>query len=161
MDRIASDSSRPRRSGTPGACDSSHLDSQPLIHSTILVIEDDREARESLRRVLEVLGARVLVAENGIDGLERLAGARVDAALCDLTMPVMDGLEFARRVRRTPRLRNLLLVAVTGRQEHQDFLRSWDAGFDAHLVKPVTTEMLLSIARRLAARCADQHRAGA
>lgn len=103
----------------------------------------------------------MLVAENGIDGLERLAGARVDAALCDLTMPVMDGLEFARRVRRTPRLRNLLLVAVTGRQEHQDFLRSWDAGFDAHLVKPVTTEMLLSIARRLAARCADQHRAGA
>jgi CheY-like chemotaxis protein len=125
------------------------------------VVEDDADARESLRRLLEALGARVLVAADGIDGLNRLAAIPIDAVLCDLTMPIMDGLEFGRRVRQNPRFRRLLLVAVTGRQEPQDFLRTWDAGFDAHLVKPVTTEMLRSVAGRLAARCAERHQSGA
>lgn len=125
----------------------------------ILVVEDDVEARDLLRRLLELLGARVFVAENGFDGLERLATLSVDAVLCDLAMPIMNGLEFARRVRRNPRFRRIPLVAVTGRQEQEDFLQTWDAGFDAHLVKPVTVEMLQSLARRFSWR-SGQTRSG-
>ena len=96
------------------------------------------------------------LAENGFDGLQRLGDRRVDAVLCDLTMPVMSGLEFARLVRRNPRFRRIPLVAVTGRQAHEDSLQTWEAGFDAHLVKPVTLEMLQSLARRLSSRRRQQ-----
>jgi two-component system CheB/CheR fusion protein len=124
----------------------------PLRGCTILVIEDDVEARDTARRLLESLGARVVVAENGHDGLNQLASVRPDAVLCDLGMPVMDGLEFARRVRRNPRHRHVLLFAVTGWQGEADFRRTWEAGFDAHVVKPVTVEMLQALARRLPRR---------
>ena len=125
----------------------------------ILVVDDDVETADLLRRLLELLGARVFVAGNGFDGLERLASLPVDVVLCDLTMPIMSGLEFARRVRRNPRFRRTPLVAVTGRQEQEDFLQTWDAGFDAHLVKPVTMEMLQSLARRFSWR-SGQARSG-
>jgi CheY-like chemotaxis protein len=135
-----------------------HHEPPPLRGCLILVVEDDVEAAAGLRRLLEQLGARVVVASDGLQGLARLADAPPDAVLCDLTMPVMDGLEFARRVRRNPRFQRLLLVAVTGRQAHQDFLQTCDAGFDAHLVKPVTAEMLQSLARRVVGRCAGRER---
>jgi CheY-like chemotaxis protein len=126
--------------------------------STILVVDDDAEASNVARRLLESLGARVVVAGNGLEGLNRLARARPNAVLCDLGMPVMDGLEFARQVRRDPRYRQVLLFALTGWQDPADFLRTWEAGFDAHLVKPVTMEMLHALARRLSTRVARSGR---
>ena len=137
-----------------------HRELSSLRGCAILVVEDDVEAGDLLRRLLELLGARVFVAENGVDGLERLANVPVDVVLCDLTMPIMSGLEFARRVRQNPRFRRIPLVAVTGRQEQEDFLQTWDAGFDAHLVKPVTVEMLQSVARRFLWRRSRQARSG-
>jgi CheY-like chemotaxis protein len=135
---------------------------EPLLRgSTILVIDDDVDARDVVRRLLESLGAHVVVAENGRDGLSRLASTPPDAVLCDVSMPVMDGLEFARRVRRDPRYRRVLLFALTGWQAQADFIRTWEAGFDAHLVKPVTMEMLESLARRLSDRAARREQAGA
>jgi two-component system CheB/CheR fusion protein len=136
-------------------------ESLPLRGCTVLVVEDDQEARELIRRLLELLGASARTAEDGMDGLRRLVETPPDLVLCDLTMPLMDGLEFARRVRRLPEYRRTLLVAVTGRQAHEDFLCTWDAGFDAHLVKPVTMEMLRALAGRLSPRLAEQRRPGA
>ena len=133
----------------------------PLRGYTILVVEDDSDAGDLVRRLLELLGARAATAGDGIEGLRRLAEMQPAMVLCDLTMPRMDGLEFARRVRRLPEYRRTLLVAVTGRQAHEDFLHTWDAGFDAHLVKPVTVEMLRALARRLNQRVADQRQPGA
>jgi len=142
----------------PAVDDSGRL---PLRGYTILVVEDDPAAGDLVRRLLELLGARAATAEDGIAGLHRLAELRPDMVLCDITMPRMDGLEFARRVRQLPEYRRTLLVAVTGRQAHDDFLSTWDAGFDAHLVKPVTMEMLRALARRLSQRSADQRQFGA
>jgi two-component system CheB/CheR fusion protein len=143
-------------------CEGALKHGDPLLRgSTILVIDDDLDTRDVVRRLLESLGARVVVAENGRDGLSRLASTPPHAVLCDLGMPVMDGLEFARRVRRDPRYRQVLLFALTGWQDHGDFLRSWEAGFDAHLVKPVTMEMLESLARRLFDRDTRREQAGA
>jgi CheY-like chemotaxis protein len=136
-----------------------HRELPSLRGCAILVVEDDAEASDLLRRLLELLGARVYVAGNGFDALDRLASLPVDVVLCDLAMPIMSGLEFARRVRRNPRFRRIPLVAVTGRREQDDFLQTWDAGFDAHLVKPVTVEMLQSLARRFSWR-SGQTRSG-
>jgi CheY-like chemotaxis protein len=133
----------------------------PLRGRTILVIEDDHDSREVTRRFLEFLGAQVVVAADGLEGLVRLESLRPDAVLCDLGMPIMDGTEFARRMRQDPRHRRVLLVALTGRQGDADFLHTWRAGFDAHLVKPVTIEMLSSIARRLPGNSAASANPGA
>jgi two-component system CheB/CheR fusion protein len=134
---------------------------RPLRGCRILVVEDDLDAASLNARLLERLGASVAVAANGREGLDRLAEFPADVVLCDLTMPVMDGIDFARHVRRDPRLWGILLVAVTGHQEHATVLRTWEAGYDAHLVKPVTVEMLQSVARRVSGRRAGQERSGA
>ena len=119
---------------------------------TILVIDDDADVRDMWRRLLERRGAHVMVAADGLEGLVHLEARLPDAILCDLTMPIMDGFEFASRMRTTPRYRKVLLIAVTGRQQHTDFADTWRAGFDGHLVKPVAAEALEALVQRLARR---------
>ncbi len=139
-----------------------HLMSEsPLRGRTVLVIEDDDDHREVARRLLELLGARVVPAADGLEGLEQLERQKPDAVLCDLTMPIMDGIEFASQMRQRPKYRHVLLVAVTGRDSDADVLRTWNAGFDAHLVKPVTVEALRAIARRLSRHAAADCSPGA
>src|SRR5262245_6529382 len=96
-----------------------------LRRRTVLVIEDDDDTREVSSRVLEALGAGVVVARNGLEGLVQLDRRQPDAVLCDLAMPIMDGIEFARRMRQNPRYRHVLLIAVTGRERDADFLDTW------------------------------------
>jgi CheY-like chemotaxis protein len=118
---------------------------------TVLVIEDDRADRETLRRVLEGHGASVMVASDGHDGLELLLDHRlVHAILCDLAMPGLDGLEFARHLRERPRYQRTLLIAVTGRGGPTDFMDTWAAGFDGHLVKPVPGVTIDALVQRIA-----------
>jgi CheY-like chemotaxis protein len=124
----------------------------PLRGRKILVVEDDDDTREVVRRLLELLGARVVVAADGMEGLAHLRTLTPDVVLCDLTMPIMGGIEFAVRMRQDPRNRRVLLVAMTGRQGRADILHTWEIGFDAHLVKPVTPEMLSALAWRLSGR---------
>ena len=115
----------------------------------ILVIEDHDDTRDALVLLLTSLGAHVLQAADGRAGLAQLAQERPAVVFCDIMMPVMDGFEFARRVRRNPVYHTTLLIAVTA-HDSPDFLKkTWLAGFDAHLVKPVTADQLASIARRL------------
>lgn len=125
---------------TPGA----------LAGRTILLIEDHDDTRLACRLLLESLGATVVVATNGLEGLAHLERVRADAILCDLAMPIMDGLEFARLLRRDSRFRHVLLIAVTGRGEHTDLMDTWRAGFDGHLVKPLTPAVMDALAQRLA-----------
>ena len=117
---------------------------------TILVIDDDEDSRLSYRLYLESLGATVMVAANGLEGLAQVGRLRPDAILCDLAMPIMDGLEFARQLRRDPQCRHVQLIALTGRGEYSDFMETWRAGFNGHLVKPLTPTMLEALAQRLA-----------
>ena len=74
---------------------------------------------------------------------------RPDAVLCDLVMPVMNGLEFATRMRSDPHYRKVLLLAITGRASQADILETWRAGFDGHLMKPLTPEVLEGVVGRL------------
>ncbi len=116
----------------------------------VLVIEDHDDMREALVLLLASLGARVLEAADGLAGLTELARGRPAVVFCDIMMPVMDGLQFARRVRQNPAYHQVLLIAVTAHDSPAVLTESWMAGFDGHLVKPVTGDQLASIARRLA-----------
>jgi CheY-like chemotaxis protein len=113
------------------------------------VIEDDTEVRDLLAQLLAALGAQVVTAANGFEGLEDLAHWHPDLVLCDLAMPIMGGLEFARRMRQDPRYRNVLLIAVTGYNRQADLYDTWSTGFDGHLAKPIRMPALAELARRL------------
>ncbi len=102
----------------------------------IVLVEDNADARQMLRHLLERTGHEVHEAEDGHAGLERTLTLRPDAAIIDIGLPGLDGYELARRIRAAGHTR-MLLVAVTGYGQSGDRLRSSEAGFDAHLTKPV------------------------
>jgi two-component system, chemotaxis family, CheB/CheR fusion protein len=119
----------------------------------VLVIEDDRDARETLRLVLEEWGHRLEEAEDGRAGFEKLLAFRPDVALIDIGLPDVDGYEVARTARAHPDTRDLYLVALTGYRQPEDHRVAMEAGFDAVLIKPVDWELLQRlIAERRAVR---------
>jgi CheY-like chemotaxis protein len=103
----------------------------------LLVVDDNRDAAETLREVLQAYGYVTQVAYDGPSGLEAAKSFRPDVALVDIGLPAMDGYEVARRIRQLPELRAIRLIAVTGYGQASDRQRSAQAGFDCHLVKPV------------------------
>jgi signal transduction histidine kinase/ActR/RegA family two-component response regulator len=113
---------------------------------SILIVEDQRDARETLRRLLELDGHRVNVAEDGPTGLEQIFGLRPEVALVDVGLPRMDGYELAARVRREIGA-SIQLIALTGYGNREDRQRALLAGFDDHLVKPVDLDRLRRILR--------------
>jgi signal transduction histidine kinase/CheY-like chemotaxis protein len=118
----------------------------------ILIIEDNADAAATLRSLLELAGHRVRIARDGQEGLEALKASRPDVALIDLGLPRIDGYEVARRARAMadgePRP---VLIAVTGYGLPEDRRRTLEAGFDAHLVKPVDLAALRTLLARVSA----------
>lgn len=115
----------------------------------ILVIEDDEDAREAMRALLELSGHRVDVAEDGVQGLEVVRAVRPELALIDIGLPGIDGREVARQLRAMSEGKKMLLVALTGYGVEPDHDTS---DFDAHLVKPVDMEELSAVLDRLSSR---------
>ena len=116
-----------------------------------MVVEDHPDSRELLRQVLEPLATRVLLAENGYEALALLRTDRrlPDVILCDLLMPAMDGLNFARRLQQEPEWRSIPIVAVTALGQLADYIMTWTHGFQAHLTKPVDPALLVNVVRKL------------
>jgi len=114
---------------------------------TILVVEDNADARATLEMLLEMEGHRVTGAENGAEALSRAAGP-LDVALIDIGLPDVDGYEVARRLRETPHGKAAYLVALTGYGQPEDRQRAMEAGFDTHLVKPVDPDDLVKLLAR-------------
>jgi PAS domain S-box-containing protein len=108
----------------------------------VLVVEDNRDAREMLHAWLEELGHRVHTASDGIEGLALARHVRPDVALVDIGLPGLDGYQVAENLRASSEGQRTLLVAITGYGRPEDSARAREAGFDAHLVKPVQPEML-------------------
>jgi CheY-like chemotaxis protein len=113
----------------------------------VLIIEDNRDAREMFRIMLELAGHEVLEAEEGVCGLELLKAARPDVAVIDVGLPGLNGYEIARRFRAEPDSENVMLVALTGYGTPEARERSRQAGFDHHLIKPVNADTLEEIMR--------------
>jgi CheY-like chemotaxis protein len=119
----------------------------------LLVIEDEPDARESLRTLLELHGHEVLIAADGPTGLRHLDAAAVDVALVDIGLPGLDGYALGREIKR--RFPGLPIVAVTGYGQREDRERARAAGFDAHLTKPFAYEELMRAISPLVERVAS------
>ena len=113
----------------------------PSQRAHILVVEDNPDSREMLKALLEGAGHQVRVANDGPGGVEAARLHRPDLALIDLGLPGFDGYEVARQIRRDLG-RNIRLIAVTGYGQAEDRHMTAEAGFDMHLVKPVSPEQL-------------------
>ncbi|GAB2507781.1 PAS domain S-box protein [Lysobacter humi (ex Lee et al. 2017)] len=115
----------------------------------VLVVDDNRDAAESLAMMLELEGHATRGAFSGADGLEVARGLGPDVAFLDLGMPGMNGYELARALRALPGLDGIYLVAVSGWGGEEDKRQSADAGFDLHLTKPVSVATVHDAMRRL------------
>ncbi|MBI3896978.1 MAG: MASE1 domain-containing protein [Gammaproteobacteria bacterium] len=122
----------------------------PPVSRRVLIIEDNADARESLRVMLEIAGHEVYQAEDGHTGIERALALRPDVALIDIGLPRINGYEVARKLKLgDPGLR---LIALTGYGRSDDRERALQAGFDEHLVKPANTDELNRVLRGAKAR---------
>ena len=92
------------------------------------------------------------LASDGLRGVQMALALKPDAALVDIGLPGIDGYEVAHRLRADPVGRELLLVALTGYGRPEDRVKALEAGFDAHLVKPIDPEDLTSLIGELSAR---------
>ena len=119
--------------------------SQAARRREILIIEDNPDARETLRLLLEMMGHDVETASDGEAGLEKALALQPEIALVDIGLPKLDGYEVARRIRASRGLRQPYLVALTGYGTPEDRQRAFDAGFDTHVAKPLDHETLASI----------------
>ncbi len=124
----------------------------------ILVVDDDRAVRESLRRSLEFNGYQVEMAGDGAQALEAIIANRPDAMVLDVMMPRLDGLEVARRLRSTGD--DLPILVLTARDTVSDRVSGLDAGADDYLPKPFALEELLARLRALLRRAIPDTQTG-
>ncbi|HEU4611149.1 MAG TPA: response regulator, partial [Kofleriaceae bacterium] len=119
----------------------------------VLVVDDNDDSAMLLAAALEHMGFTVAVAYDGPEALQVASTFDPDVALLDIGLPVMDGYELARRLQdqlgRTNRHDRLRLVALTGYGQDSDLQQSREAGFDAHLVKPVDMQEISAVITRL------------
>ncbi len=128
--------------------------SEPSISrcARVLVVDDNTDAAELLAEWLQSLGHETRVAFDGAAALDAAEDFVPDLALVDLGLPILDGYEVARRLKLSPRLMHTHLVALTGYGQESDRIRSREAGFNEHLVKPVDLDRLMAIVRAVSAR---------
>ena len=124
----------------------------------ILVVDDDRAVRESLRRSLAFNGYTVDLAEDGVEALDAIAHERPDAVVLDVMMPRLDGLEVCRQLRSTGD--DLPILVLTARDSVSERVSGLDAGADDYLPKPFALEELLARLRALLRRTGPEELAG-
>jgi CheY-like chemotaxis protein len=119
----------------------------------VLVVDDNRDAAETLGELLHMSGYVVAVAEDGASALSAVAHHRPDVVLLDIGLPDMDGYEVCRRIRGGAAVSpQPLLVALTGWGQQGDKDAAASAGFDAHMTKPVDLDALLRMLQERASR---------
>jgi CheY-like chemotaxis protein len=111
--------------------------------TTILLAEDNELNRDMLLRRLERRGYRVVVATNGEDAITKAKADRPDLLLLDISLPILDGLEVASRIRADPQLRALPILGLSAHAMHGDRERALAAGCDDYDTKPVEIERLV------------------
>jgi CheY-like chemotaxis protein len=117
--------------------------------SRILVVDDNVDAATTLSMILEACGYQTRVAHDGMGALEAAQDFRPQVAFLDIGMPVMDGYDTARAMRRLRGLDTMTLVALTGWGAESDRRRSDEAGFNHHLTKPVELAVVQDLLAKL------------
>jgi CheY-like chemotaxis protein len=111
----------------------------------ILIVDDNRDSADTLAMLLELTGHEVHIAHDGLEAVEEAATFEPHVILLDIGLPRLNGYEAARRIREQQRHKGLTLVALTGWGQEEDRRRSVEAGFDAHMIKPVDIAALTKL----------------
>jgi signal transduction histidine kinase/CheY-like chemotaxis protein len=120
----------------------------------ILIVEDNTDARQALRLMLEQNGHNIFEADSGPSGVASALANHPDVALIDIGLPGFDGYEAARQIRSAPGVEGIVLVALTGYGLPEDRRRAQQVGFDAHFVKPLDLDSLTDwLARAARLKC--------
>ena len=112
--------------------------------STILIAEDDQQIREALDRILRFEGYETVLAKDGAAALEAFDQHAPDAALLDVMMPQLDGIEVCERIKADEKNQDILICFLTARNEDYSQIAGLDAGADDYIAKPIKTKVLLS-----------------
>jgi CheY-like chemotaxis protein/two-component sensor histidine kinase len=120
----------------------------------VLVIEDNEDAAQSLKTLLELWRHEALIAYSGSQGIQLAREAKADLVICDIGLPHIDGYGVAEVLRADPdaEIRSMFLVALTGYSRPEDVARSKKAGFDHHLVKPLSIGAIETLLAEATAR---------
>ena len=119
---------------------------------TLVLVEDQPDARRMMQLLLEADGREVFTADNGLAGAELIERVRPDMAIVDLGLPVMSGFDVARRLRANSVTRGIRLIAWSGYGQDADVQAALDAGFDDHITKPPDLDRLAEILARAEGR---------
>jgi two-component system, cell cycle response regulator DivK len=111
---------------------------------TILVVEDQEDNRQILRDLLGSAGFRMVEAHDGEQALAMARSQRPDLILMDIQLPILDGYEATRAIKRDPALKHIPIIAVTSYALSGDETRAREAGCDAYVAKPYSTRHLLA-----------------
>jgi signal transduction histidine kinase/CheY-like chemotaxis protein len=121
----------------------------------VMVVDDNRDSADTTTAILRLLGNHVECAYSGQDALNLAQRFKAHVVLLDLAMPGMDGFEALRRLRAVPGLQQVFGIAMTGYGSQDDKRRTQDAGFDAHLIKPVELDALIKLLNDARSRAAQ------
>jgi two-component system cell cycle response regulator DivK len=110
--------------------------------ATILYVEDNYDNRMLIRRVLEAEGYRVIEAEDGVQGIERLQSQTPDLVLMDINLPEIDGYEVTKRFKQLPSMDEVPVIAVTANVMKGDREKTLAAGCDGYIPKPIDIDAL-------------------
>jgi CheY-like chemotaxis protein len=130
---------RPKAASVENAARAPEKAEKPL---RVVVVDDNVDSAESLRTLLAMSGHDVLAIHSGLTAPEAAREHRPHVMLLDIGLPGLNGYQVAERLRETPDLKDIVLVALTGYGQEEDRWRSMQAGFDYHLVKPVDPHQL-------------------
>jgi len=120
------------------------IDSRPAAGRRVLVIEDNIDSAQALATLLELNGHEVQTAQEGLRALDLAQTFKPDVILLDIGLPGLDGYEVGRRLRESIGS-DVMMLAMTGYADDRDRERSRQAGFNQHLVKPVSPDLLLKM----------------
>ncbi|RME67142.1 MAG: response regulator [Nitrospirae bacterium] len=116
---------------------------------TVLIVEDSPTMRQliafTMRRIPD---SRVIEATDGVDALKKLSSEPVDIVLCDINMPVMDGLKLISLIRGNPQLKDIPIVIITTEGAEEDRKRALRMGANDYLTKPIQTHQLVEVVRK-------------
>jgi two-component system, cell cycle response regulator DivK len=120
------------------------MNGRATMKKTILVVEDQEDNRQILRDLLASAGFRMVEAHDGREALTLARSERPDLILMDIQLPILDGYEATRGIKRDPELKDIPIIAVTSYALSGDEERAREAGCDAYVAKPYSTRLLLA-----------------
>jgi len=112
----------------------------------ILVVEDSPKMRQLISFAMKrIAGSKVIEATDGVDALKKLSSEKIDLILCDINMPVMDGLKLVSLVRGSPGYKDIPIIMITTEGAEEDRKRALAIGANAYLPKPIQTQELIKL----------------